>query len=81
MGVALVSKRVMSYCQRRAVFAVHYMVKDVIQLYFTNKMEHFSLKWACCADCEAYKRRLAYSVTVRISENSYYIFKKFYTGV
>ena len=24
------------------------------------------LKWACHASCEAYKRRLAYSVTVRI---------------
>ena len=25
------------------------------------------LKWACCAGCEVYKSRLAYSVTVRIS--------------
>ena len=44
------------------------MVNAFNQLYITNKMERFSFKkWACPAGCEAYKRRLAYTVTVRIS--------------
>ena len=30
----------------------------------TNKMERLGFKWAYHAGCKAYKRRLAYSVTV-----------------
>ena len=48
MGGALVTKHVMNYCQRRAesnaVFAVHYTVKAVNQLYITNKTQRFSFK-------------------------------------
>ena len=44
MGVALVMKYFVSYCQGNAVFAFHYTVKAFNQLYITNKMEHFNFK-------------------------------------
>ena len=40
MGMPLVTKLVVSYCQGNAVFVIHYMVK-FNQLY-TNKTERFS---------------------------------------
>ena len=50
-----------TFKEEQSVFAVHFTVKGIqdggFQLY----------KWVCQIGCEAYKRRLAYSVTVRIS--------------
>ena len=49
MGLALVMKCVMNFCQGKAFN----------WLYITNKMECFSFKkWPCHVCCEAYKRRL-----------------------
>ena len=51
MGVALVMKHVISYCQRRAsstVFAINFAVKKPFnQLYITNNTECFSFKNGC----------------------------------
>ena len=60
--------------QGNAVFAVHFIVKAIYQLYITidyfdvtNKAEHFRFKkWACHEHYEAYKDRLGCSVTIRI---------------
>ena len=41
MGVALVTKYIVSYSQSNAVFAIQYMVN---QLYITNKIEYIVLK-------------------------------------
>ena len=63
MGGALVTKRVVSYCQRIARFAIQFTVKAVYQLYIANKTKRISF---ISGHAEAYKRRLAYSVTVII---------------
>ena len=50
MGGALVTKRVVSYFQKRAgnaVFAVHFTAKPFNQLYITNKTERLSFKSGC----------------------------------
>ena len=56
-----------------AVLAIHLTVKYVNQLHITNKMECFSFKSGHyrAVYSEAFKRRLAYSVTVIISAYYY----------
>ena len=46
MDGVLVTKRVVSYCQRRcnAVFAIHSTVKVFNRLYITDMMERFGFK-------------------------------------
>ena len=45
MGVALVMKAIVSYCQGNVVFAIHFTVKAVYPaVHYTNKMKCFSFK-------------------------------------
>ena len=52
MGVALVTKCIMSYCQGNAVLVIHFTAKAVNQLYVTYVQDGALL---CHAGSKAYK--------------------------
>ena len=70
MGVALVLQRFQSYWQRRVRYCcichLFHSTRHLTSCILLTRRSASVLKWACHAGCEAYKRRLAYSVTVRI---------------
>ena len=69
MDVALVTKHVMSYCQRRGVFAICFIVKSIL-ISCTLLTRQSTLVLKVC------KRKLAYCVTVSILAQT--TFEKFY---
>ena len=64
-------KHIMSYPQRRAVFAVHYTksISTLLTIWSTTVLKVGVL----CVGCEAYKR--TYGVAVRISAFKFFITK------